>query len=480
MTYRGIRKDYITVLRGRKRPPWAPIQRNILTVPGFPGGYLQNTETGPRPLEVPVLIQADSFSDLQKLKEDLAAWLISDTPQELIFDDEPDRVYFAVVDGSLDLEELVRWGQGAIHFICPDPYKYGPIKSGTFTSEINSISYQGTAESYPIFRATVREPITYFDIVSDQGYMRIGQVPSVDDNVFEPYTTILHDELASTVGWTQANFPLDPNVLATLTSDGVIASDGSSFLVQNYGTGSSLKWYGPGVVKSLSEQLENYRIAFRCRHEITEGNSFGRTELYLLDSNSIPIAKLSLTKDGVGNVSTPEVSLFDVNLNKRRLIRVQRETIPNWKNVDGYFLFEKNGTEFTVSAMKTKGYGGRVEEKFEEIFNDQEGIYQRKVAYIGIVMMKYTTYPSLNRNRAESILVQKINQQEGIPYIAFPGDQIEINFKDSDIRINGEDRKDLKDFGASFFPLKRGENIIQISPFDKIENIEVEWREAYL
>src|SRR5690606_10153140 len=127
-------------------------------------------------------------------------------------------------------------------------------------------------------------------------------------------------------------------------------------------------------------------------------------------SNSIPIAKMSLIKDGLGNVSTPEVSLFDVNLNKRSLIKVDRQTIPEWKNVDGYFLFEKNGSMFTVRAMKTRGYGGRVEDSFDQIFNDREGIYQRKVAYIGIVMMKYTTYPSLNRNRAESVLVQKINQ----------------------------------------------------------------------
>ena len=61
-TFNNERRDYLVVLRGRKRPPWAPVKRNILTVPGLAGGYLQNTETDVRVLEVPVFIRGENLT----------------------------------------------------------------------------------------------------------------------------------------------------------------------------------------------------------------------------------------------------------------------------------------------------------------------------------------------------------------------------------------------------------------------------------
>ena len=46
------------------------------------------------------------MTDLQKLKEDLADWLYTEQPAELIFDDELDRAYLALIDGSVDLDEM--------------------------------------------------------------------------------------------------------------------------------------------------------------------------------------------------------------------------------------------------------------------------------------------------------------------------------------------------------------------------------------
>ncbi|WP_179864255.1 distal tail protein Dit, partial [Bacillus cereus] len=51
---------------------------------------------------------------------------------ELIFDDELDRTYLALIDGSIDLEELVNRGKGVITFVCPMPYKLGPTKTVEF------------------------------------------------------------------------------------------------------------------------------------------------------------------------------------------------------------------------------------------------------------------------------------------------------------------------------------------------------------
>ncbi|OIK11973.1 hypothetical protein BIV60_17110 [Bacillus sp. MUM 116] len=163
-TFNGISKPYLSVLKDSNRQPWAPIERQFHDVPNRPGAYLfSKRKTNPRPLPIPVFLKAESIPDLQKVKEDLAAWLIHDEPKPFIAEDEPDRTYYAVVDGSFDPDEIVRWGQGVIPFICPDPYKYSAEK--TYTVSTAAITNEGTAEANPIFTVTFTAAATEFKIV---------------------------------------------------------------------------------------------------------------------------------------------------------------------------------------------------------------------------------------------------------------------------------------------------------------------------
>lgn len=116
--FNGIRKDYLFILMGFNRSAFAPIERDIMKVTGLAGGHLVRTNTDVRTIEVPVILKADDQANMQKRKEELADWLVHETPKELIFDDEPDRTYLAVVDGEADLDELVFRGRGKITFIC--------------------------------------------------------------------------------------------------------------------------------------------------------------------------------------------------------------------------------------------------------------------------------------------------------------------------------------------------------------------------
>ncbi|MEJ9231808.1 phage tail family protein [Peribacillus butanolivorans] len=76
-------------------------------------------------------------------------WLIHDEPKPLIFDDEFNRSYYAVVDGSFDPEEILKWGEGVIPFNCPNPYKYGDEESlllGDYP-----VRNEGTLKANPVF-----------------------------------------------------------------------------------------------------------------------------------------------------------------------------------------------------------------------------------------------------------------------------------------------------------------------------------------
>lgn len=125
-SFGGVKKPYIeSVFGGRKRQVYN-LKRNFLYVPGRPGAYFESTDIDVKVIEEEVILIAQDREDLQKIKEDLAAWLITDEPKELIFDDEPDRVYYALVDGTFDPDDFVNLGSGTITFVVPDGCKYGP------------------------------------------------------------------------------------------------------------------------------------------------------------------------------------------------------------------------------------------------------------------------------------------------------------------------------------------------------------------
>ena len=132
-------------------------------------GLFINTETQERRIDVPIVIKAKKdIADLQKVKEDLAAWLVTKQPSELIFDDELDRTYLALIDGSFDAEELVNRGKGIITFICAMPYKLGPNRKIDLKLEgsrlITNILNNGSEYSDPKFTIKVENPSTFIDI----------------------------------------------------------------------------------------------------------------------------------------------------------------------------------------------------------------------------------------------------------------------------------------------------------------------------
>src|SRR5690625_2263388 len=95
--FNGIEKGYISVLRGRVRPFFAPLQRDYRGIDN-----LVSTDRGIRVLSVPIGIKYNKRSELERLKEDIAGWLVHERPKPLEFKDDPDRFYYAVVDDTIN------------------------------------------------------------------------------------------------------------------------------------------------------------------------------------------------------------------------------------------------------------------------------------------------------------------------------------------------------------------------------------------
>src|SRR5699024_7172357 len=257
MIFNGIEKDYLKVTRGRNRPSWAPVERMFSESSLMTGAHLSSTKTNIRAITVPVFISAESFSDLQKVKEDLANWLIHREPKELIFKDELDRVYYAVVDGSLDLDELVRWGDGVITFLCPDPYKYGQEKTLRFPADAVIIENKGTAEANPVFELTAKKKTTFAMVTKgDEEYNLIGQPADDDVQVVDTRTSVLYENGSTLSTWSTASLDMLDNHFVKRIG-GTMTTDDAGIRANGYGTGDKI--HGHAFYKEIN-LLKDFEI----------------------------------------------------------------------------------------------------------------------------------------------------------------------------------------------------------------------------
>jgi predicted phage tail component-like protein len=84
--------------------------------------------------------------DLVPLRRSLAAAVDADEPQQLIFGDEPDKYYLAIVDSQPTFTEGFRSGTISISFICPD----GGIAHSVATKTFDNTPYKDVPVNFAI------------------------------------------------------------------------------------------------------------------------------------------------------------------------------------------------------------------------------------------------------------------------------------------------------------------------------------------
>lgn len=470
--FNGIKKSYLKIEKGRRRSIFAPLSRNLTTVPGRPGAFLNSTDTQVRVITQPFFIEAKDRFHLRKIEEDLAEWLITDEPAPLIFDDESDRVYYAIVDGSLEMEDIVRFGRGVVTFICLDPFKYGhKVLSFIDPAEPAIIVNEGTAPTKPIFTFTAIQPTTFIDIIKDDDYMSIGEPVSVEDSSFNPKTRRIYDEMTTTNGWGTSFFQPDGGVKAGTMV--IVGDDKEEFGATNYGSGSA--WHGPLIQKTF-EPCEDYYVRVRFNIRTNNSKQRGRTEMYLLGPDGSQIGKISAINRETSMKTTIEVRLQNGLKSHYPINRLNA-----FKGFFGHVAITKEGTKFKIeiAVEETKPTGGfKVVKKETHYYDDLNGDYQLPIAGVAAHVSTWANAPLPHRARIRSVIVDKMNKEEGVPQIIQPGDIVVIDFKDELILINDEPRNDLKDFGGNYFSLPPGESVLVLNPPDAF-NAQVEWRDCY-
>ncbi|MEW9595760.1 distal tail protein Dit [Bacillus toyonensis] len=480
-SFNGKRNSNVIPLQGKKRPAWAPLERTFLEVPHYSGGRLLRTQTKMRKVIVPVALLYDSAEEAEKLKEEIADWLVTDQPCELIFDDEKDRTFLAVVDETLDLNQIVNIGEGTLIFICPMPYKLGPIRNAKVKLEPNNtikmnVLNEGSVFSEPNFKIQVENPSTFIDIINKNGdqHFRIGYPVKVDETPISRYELVMHDKANSLVGWTEVgkDFVSDYGIVA-----GKMIADGARIMPSDYGQGQF--WHGPAVKKSITGgPLQDFTLdaIVECRN--LNPATMGRVELYLLDESSVVVGKVGMF-DAYRNSSENFGEVMAGNGDYNHLIIAEtgyyRST---WNNFYGRLHIARVGNYWQGDIALLDEKGNYHTEKFAQWW-DTGNSFMKKVAQIVVHICSFNDAPSLTA-AVHDIKVQKVNSntERQIPYIVQKGDLVEIDSSDASIRINGADAIHTKDFMSDYIRVEKGNNDIEIFP-NNIGQVDATYRERY-
>ncbi|WP_371878396.1 distal tail protein Dit [Bacillus sp. MMSF_3353] len=488
-SFNGKRNPNVIPLRGKKRPAWAPLERTFLEVPHYPGGRLIRTQTKMRKIIVPVSLLYESMEEAEKLKEEIADWLITNQPQELVFDDEKDRTYLAVIDEAFDPEQLVNLGEGVLTFICPMPYKLGKVQTYPFvqdwSTEITSyFTNKGSVEALPIIEMTVKKPSTFLDVwfgeyPHNRDYFRIGYPLTVEETMVQERERVMWDEMATPIGWT----PVTGQFEEMKGTGSFKSRDGHALYCEDYG--KEIGFYGAIAMKNIpGGPLQDFEMETWMTLKSKNIGEMGRVEVLLLDETGNLVTRINMNDlyataeitrahMKIGNSGTPN--------SFRKLVDTSGFYSTTFNQFRGRLRIARRGKQWSVYVAKfidgTETDGASLVERW--IDETGNPMTERKIAQVMIAICKWDNHQPINEIQIDDLKIWKVNKvpSNTQPYIFDTGDKIVIDTEKSLVTINGKNAINIKEIFSNFPIIIRGENRIDIMPPDV--NATISYRERY-
>ncbi|PEY43128.1 phage tail protein [Bacillus cereus] len=485
-SFNGKRNPNVIPLQGKKRPAWAPLDHMFLEVSHYPGGRLLRTQTKMRKILVPIALLYDSAEEAEKLKEEIADWLVTDQPCELIFDDEKDRTFLAVVDETLDLDQLVDLGEGTLTFICPMPYKLGKGQTVDFKKDVSglvaNVQNKGTVHSNPIIEIDITKPNTFLDVwfgetsLNDRDYFRIGMPLKTVETPVERNQRLIWDEMATTVGWSKVSSMEDGEPV------GEMKSDKYQFYCSDFGTAGK-GWHGAAVKKSIpGGPVQDFIMQAYVTCKSKKINEMGRVEIAILDENSKVLSKIAMNDlfwQAEQNFGTMVIG-YDNKPGKTGLIYESGDYPNTWNQYFGRLWIARTGNVWEAYISKfLPGTEKDDSERFAR-WTDEKNYHMEKAAQIQISIMQFQDVPPLEAMSVSDLKFWKVNlnTKNTPPYIVDVGDKVVIDTENSHVTIEGKNAINIKDIFSNFPVINRGTNKLEIMPSD-IGTARVKYRERF-
>lgn len=136
-----------------------PQDLTLKRIPGRRGARFIKKRHGVGTIEVDITVIDHDATDYRTRIRHIASLLDTEKPEKLIFTDEPDKFYMAILDGDTDLDEIMMIGEGTLKFTCPDPIAYGKLIKTPIISS-GKLYNNGTYPSSGIITIKITRDVT--------------------------------------------------------------------------------------------------------------------------------------------------------------------------------------------------------------------------------------------------------------------------------------------------------------------------------
>jgi predicted phage tail component-like protein len=486
-----------------------PTEIKTTKIPNMDGEYFIDKKYTSDTFTVECFIKAPDRKGVMYVAEELGKWLATDEPQPLIFSDKPDRVYYAIVQGSTSLEKIVNLGQGSITFFLPDPFSYGPAKLLNLQpNTTNTIVNEGTAKSFARFNLTFKKSSSFLSLISPDGVVMLGNPKTPEKTTIPKYKTVLNDDMSAVSRWTASNSAqVDGDIV-----QGSFVSNGYSFQVTDYGTEptSGNGWFGPAMRRDLSETATDFEVTVKIGLMSLFPAEMGRIEVYLYDANGVRLGKMQM-KDtlesyeanqaegwlGDGRQSQIGKMILDVKgtkpapkvISQKVNGKVIKKTIypfayGQYNNFKGYLYFRREGTKYQLQIGREEADGTRHTRTTVSYDDKAKKFAKGDLAYVVVHMAKYKGHATPKTGfYIEDVKVTKL-QKGGTTYnedIINAGDVVTVDMASGEVTCNGADFQAELDIASKFFGFDGStETEIKILSEDDTATVNATLNERYL
>lgn len=436
------------------------------------------------------------IDDVPVFKRKFAELLHVEEPQRLIFYNEPDKYYLAVVDGLSEFEEIGKMCHAVINWLVPDgvAYSIDPKEfslSVSDSEQVFKIINRGTYKARPSFEFDILKDTDGFGLVSGDQVLQLGTIETVDINDFKPQEIIWKDDLtpATQNKWKPnialPNFSTSDDRLSKVM--GTMNWSGTAFVPATFGATDPKEkgfWHGPSESRYTGKVIADWSLYTRVSFKPTPNNVKGKkrneqqglqeVNAYDLDNNLICGFHF---KDNTQAADLVEyrVYLAGVLVYTNKLLRASHTEDGGFY---GFLWIRKFGNSFKLELVKeVKGRQTWV----KNLSFTNEDAARLELNRVDYWMAQWGGRPAISMAVTYSTLIQNnVEDEKDIPLKFYEGDKVLIDSDTGKIYINGAERPDYFIDGSKFIECLPGTTDIYMVAADDAVTGKAILKEKYL
>ena len=425
---------------------------------------------------------------LVNFRRGLSALIYTDEPKKLIFSDEPNIYYNAILDGEQTLEEEEYKSSGILRFLIPDGVAHSVAEKTAENYGSNQITLENNGtESVPInIKTTMKSDNGYIAFTLGDRFYQIGKPEEADGKHYEESVKLFDDHLYEDNGWL-VNQGITPPVTSERLQNGVVkyvkeSTNEGYATTKDYGSGNS--WHGASLTKIVPKDVNNkypvnwkvaYRFDFNTDGAVFKGVQVGHTSVTMIDENDDIICSIIFEDTSPVN----EYYYMAVFIGNKNV----------W-HTDSTFPMAKKGVTARGDygpAVTAEKIGNQVTIRFNNFgicktfYVDNPEVELRKITWYGAAYKDHF-HTENNVLRALHVIKHNVERYEDIPNYFSNGDIVEIDGASGSVYINDAYDTDVADIGSQPLLLPPGQHTLGIitSSFASVPDVEVTYQERWI